>query len=98
MDILITLAKLLDLASVQHLLELNALLPITAHTKQTLLLSSLLTRNIWSAGLTGYNPEKKIQHPVSLKKPCKFFLSYWVKKLAVLFINSSNTTFSFIEA
>ena len=92
MDILITLAKALDLASVQHLLELNAMLPITAHTKQTLLLSSLLTRNIWSAGLTGYNPEKKIQHPVPLKKPCKLFSHAIMYFHKLLHINPNTST------
>lgn len=71
MDILITLAKMLDLESAQHLLEQIAKLPISSHTKQTLLLSSLLTRNIWSAGLSGKNElsEKKVHHTIPLKKP-----------------------------
>ena len=72
MDILITMAKTLDLTSVQYLLELNGKLPVLSHTKQTLLLSSLLIRNIWSASLNGFTPEKKVQHPVPIKKPCKF--------------------------
>ena len=68
MDILITMAKTLDLNSVQYLLDLNAKLPVSAHTKQSLLFLSLLIRNIWNAGLAGSSPKSKMQHPATMKK------------------------------
>ena len=49
------LAKVMDVISVQYLLQQIAQLPVYSHTKQTLLLSSLLIRSIWTAGLTGAN-------------------------------------------
>ena len=78
MDILIALAKTMDLISVQYLLKQIASIPITHYSKQTLLLSSLLTRNIWTAGLSGCCPEERSNQKVSPKKmPCKYILSYF---------------------
>lgn len=74
MEILITMAKTLDLSSVQYLLDLNAKLPVPSHTRQTLLFLSLLIRNIWSVGLAGLSPQSKEQNPVPVKK-CKDYFS-----------------------
>lgn len=68
LDLLITLAKTMDLVSVQYLLQLIAKLPIASHTKQTLLLSSLLTRNIWTAGLIEFQSEEKSASKITPKK------------------------------
>ena len=43
----------MDLKSIQYLLSLVGKLAVGSHTKQTLLLASLLTRRVWSATLTG---------------------------------------------
>lgn len=51
LDLLISLTKHMDLKSIQYLLSLVGKLSVSSHTKQTLLLVSLLTRRVWSATL-----------------------------------------------
>eukprot|EP00794_Sanderia_malayensis_P020521 gene20521-22540_t len=53
LDLLISLTKHMELKSIQCLLTLVGRLLVGSHTKQTLLLASLLTRRVWSATLYG---------------------------------------------
>ena len=88
------MAKTLDLNSVQYLLDLNAKLPVSAHTKQSLLFLSLLIRNIWNAGLSRASPESKIQNPVTMKKCMlkwiRFFSMFWLMVSIILFFFWTN--------
>lgn len=51
MDMLMSLHKHLDITSIKYLSGLIAKLELTQHTEQTLLLSALLTKSIWSTML-----------------------------------------------
>ena len=48
----------MDLKSIQYLLMLVGKLAVCSHTKQTLLLASLLTRRVWSATLSGNDSKR----------------------------------------
>ena len=73
LELLISLTKHMDLASIQYLLALVGKLAVGSHTKQTLLLASLLTRRVWSATLNGSarkRIERRIPEPTSASGIC----------------------------
>ena len=51
----------MDLKSIQYLLSLVGKLAVGSHTKQTLLLASLLTRRVWSATLAGVAAKRELE-------------------------------------
>ncbi|XP_065067715.1 ubiquitin carboxyl-terminal hydrolase 34-like isoform X1 [Rhopilema esculentum] len=61
LELLISLTKHMDLKSIQYLLSLVGKLAVGSHTKQTLLLASLLTRRVWSATLAGVAAKRELE-------------------------------------
>ena len=74
LDLLISLTKHMDLKSVQYLLSLVGNLAVGSHTKQTLLLASLLTRRVWSSTLaTGIRgKQNELKETTVTGKQCKY--------------------------
>lgn len=74
LDLLISLTKHMDLKSIQYLLSLVGNLAVGSHTKQTLLLASLLTRRVWSSTLaTGVRvKQNKVKETSVPGKQCKY--------------------------
>ncbi|XP_065661314.1 ubiquitin carboxyl-terminal hydrolase 34 isoform X2 [Hydra vulgaris] len=92
LELLIMLAKVMDVISVQYLLHQIAQLSVNSHTKQTLLLSSLLIRSIWTAGLTGAN--LIINSPIKITNKNSFASPPLFKELQVSPIQSPSLSSS----